>query len=1240
MFDDPTPQGSGSQRHAPQQPHQQPQRMSESATSDGGLSAALRRRVRSASFTGSTTDVLDAAPRDPEAGSDAVSGEGPSADKKLTLAGFVSFVPDMDGVAAYRNPGAWPRRWPTAVFEDEALELEYLRFLMRSDQTGATAAGIVNFVVVVIAAGYYGAFQDTVLRFAVALIPIAACIAALSAALNFVIGRMETTIDDFARESTLAAWHQRITAVIMALFAVQNVFYFPASARHCVLHAGGTDAACTYAVSTAYVATLGVLTFAFTARSLLVALAQVLTLACLLTGVGVFGPGCFKTREWALFAVVHAAITVQFVVIAYVREAAFRDRFVVTVRTHTAHRTVELHGSTMWSVVRAVVPQSILPRLRSTRDVSAIRFCDHSATAVVAVTSVPNFSTWAQGMLPFAVVLTMHKLFQAFDRSLANVDAAVVNKTLITGDSYVVSGGLVTPSSTSSRSSPTGAGGRHQPYAGSDMMSASDLLLLVVDIAHDHIVSGQATDPAVPLSTGVAVGEAWGGIAGAATLRYVLTGPAVVRSFQLQLQCPPRTVGVHQEEWDLLVRDHAQQVEATASPDGSVFWVSRAARDEGSPGLHTYVIGSDLAASPNTRSPQGGMSPRNSVGGRTPNPPVSPQHAPAAPSGTGSPGSRDFSEQPAAPPSVDGLPAVAPMIQFLPDDAPQPAAPTTAAPLSSSSHVSERALSVVASASRSTLISTATSEVRTQLVDDDTVAELLVRVDDLMATDRCTRQFSADGIEPAFRRYSIEDVRASLKAVVPVAAAAHVLLLALLLVDRFTYEPTCYDTASDSTHTRDGLRTGDVEAIVLLLVGIAVIAVRYTLEVACDITVHVPIDVVGIGVASATAGGALSFARDTLVGNSVTYLVPLLGCVTVFVLRRTMWVVVAATIVVCIGVPQAVVAIVVHRSTEAAVVSCAGALFMSIAAAAVDHGQRLRFTSAILAGEFLSVARERVAVQEQLVRGILPPHVVQPVVNMLDVPEEMRLMNDQPQFVEVWEELCIVNIRCDAPPEETVKAFSLGPSNRGSRRSSSAAGAVPFEVMISRMEDVQRSIATDDGNLLAIIDVVGDVVTVAGPLGVPTQLGLARAPVAQVCLAAVVALQRLAVAFALRKDAFTAVAVVDSGFGSLFGAQMLHYCVLGMARRTAAAAIIAAPDPVFGARRSAAYASDSFQRVCTRADPSNPLVAPGAAAGGSGSPAERAFSDAAQWRVRGAGSQRYHRVALPTAIVADEFAGA
>jgi hypothetical protein len=363
-------------------------------------------------------------------------------------------------------------------------------------------------------------------------------------------------------------------------------------------------------------------------------------------------------------------------------------------------------------------------------------------------------------------------------------------------------------------------------------------------------------------------------------------------------------------------------------------------------------------------------------------------------------------------------------------------------------------------------------------------------------------------------------------------------------------------------------------------------------------------DIVLSSIASLCMMCAALLSPGTLVTVTPGYMIPLLAFCILMTASRWPWMATAASVVVALGIPIIAAHFIAAEGTTAQLVVyfATTCIIFSIAAAATMWLLRSRFSAVLLAGEFLQLSRQRFAIREELLKGLLPSHVIGPVGETADMPEEVRLMAERPHFLEVWEELVVLQIRFtaatpSAPATSTSVAQSLGPEGSPTQSVNSGCdhrAPNDFDISVARLRDIQDAIAAATADpaaagLLDVVEVVGATAVVAGcvlPLKATPHFGDPHMRAQAAARAAVRFCQSLSARCKERADSFVAVGVTESGYGAILGSQLLNYCVLGVARRTAATLHSNMPDftPPGAQRdgRSLAFVLDSFRRLCYR----------------------------------------------------------
>lgn len=260
-----------------------------------------------------------------------------------------------------------------------------------------------------------------------------------------------------------------------------------------------------------------------------------------------------------------------------VTESLLRERFEHVISAQCSLRTWRVHESSLWAIVRGVVPEPLLPRVRAAVSLENLVLLDHSATAAVAVATFPSFGDWARHMLPSETVTTVFRIFATFDRVLRdhNANAFGIAKLIATGDMYIVCGGLLCRG----RAKPRLYGSMVVMTAGEsgsdvldpdrELRGSFDVTARMLSIALDQVngVRGciRAPQRTHGVVVGVAYGEAWGGLNGEILHhRYLLHGSALNRALAAGRFAGSDEVAVDDSVYEALVQSDIGNHFATA----------------------------------------------------------------------------------------------------------------------------------------------------------------------------------------------------------------------------------------------------------------------------------------------------------------------------------------------------------------------------------------------------------------------------------------------------------------------------------------------------------------------------------------------------------------------------------------------------------------------------------------------------------------------------------------------------
>jgi hypothetical protein len=953
--------------------------------------------------------------------------------------------------------------------------------------------------------------------------------------------------------------------------------------------------------------------------------------------------GHLSGQQYGVLTASYLLLFLAFVPLMAAREAGLRSRFMLLAEVFLMSDRLEHHQEAVWNLVRAVVPSVLLPRIRIASSGETARIVDLAQPGIVVATSVHNFADWSLTLLPFNVVLSLTRLFAEFDRCLANVDPAVACKATISGDKYIIVGGLTRAKTLEpARLSPSLAteGG---VFAGCSGFAGD--LLVALDIAEEQVRLGQNIARANPeifgrlaVSVGIGTGELFAGVSGKGSLKYLVAGHALHEATQWLNYAGRDDVVISSDSRRALEDTFGSEVYCRPHSDGC-HRVQRVQHTAQYPGLHNMVLAADLLVPLSPGVPTGHQSildePALGSGPYEREDPAAPMVAiePARSSpATMSPAFTAL-DAPAfanmSPGQTVGLLGDDEHGRVTPGPSPppfllggtQPALRSPQAALHSSTGSAPASTTLL---SNSTLLATAAADHRAHIADDNALAQLLDDAGAMLARDPCTGRYLNEEVEEAVHRFAADDDR---RYGMPIAASAALGCLAMVvmfiadeligtnrdsgdvppstprtitfnLTNQTTLPPVYTSPAPTPSRTSaaSGLSEDQVNTVALqgaLLFIAAILSGVRLLFAWRQLLVPTYVELaLTAGIAGASTCAGLGYIHHNIITFSSWWMIPYFSVVAVTSSSRPYWMFAALAIVIAMGLPLVFVSY-YDKVYSTPIIFVRTGLFCicySIVAAGLSWVLRTRFGAVLLAGEFLQLAKKRLAIRDELLRGLLPSHVIQPMVDTAGVPEEMRLMADRPHFLEVWEELVVAHVRYDNI--STMALSGLGSSIRSDQsRRSSGAQISPFELAAARLADVTQAITTVAGDYPSLLDVVealGDDLVVAGcvaPLEATpsyTNVQLRARDAAAAAIAFCRVLHRLS---ALRHDASTSVLVCESGYGAVLGSQVLNYCVLGVARRTAGSVLRGLPDlgpPGASRRTSYAFALAPFIRLYRR----------------------------------------------------------
>jgi class 3 adenylate cyclase/uncharacterized membrane protein SirB2 len=372
------------------------------------------------------------------------------------------------------------------------------------------------------------------------------------------------------------------------------------------------------------------------------------------------------------------------------------------------------------------------------------------------------------------------------------------------------------------------------------------------------------------------------------------------------------------------------------------------------------------------------------------------------------------------------------------------------------------------------------------------------------------------------------------------AAAVPAAMLVFFILDRASVTPV------------SPFRPRDVLAGALLVVSSGLFAARGIAQRSFNMQLPTAPDAMLVVVALWAIFAATFVAADTVVANDVAYLCFVLGGTAQFLVQRMPWVGTAALLVVGIFGPLLAVQWSKARLDPIAQVILAFGFCTYVALAyTTKRFMCLRFGVTLLATSFNEQAQARLGVQQRLLRGLLPQHVVDEAAELLAGGRGRRLsIPDGPQHVERWSDLVLVQLRVAALHDAALHGT--------------------FADLCDVTAIVQRCVEEIGRDGLEVVQAIGDTFLVAGPLGSDDEDDIREAAVRALKL-----VRALPAALGAART-MTAALVCESAFGALLGSQMLSFRLFGVAVHRSDAILAAAPN-VPG--RSVAVASDQFRRI-------------------------------------------------------------
>jgi hypothetical protein len=287
---------------------------------------------------------------------------------------------------------------------------------------------------------------------------------------------------------------RRLSMLNMVSITVVYGIYAAAAPRNtatqCAQRGFGDDSRCRMRSATAVIAVMPAVAFVW--RPHLRAAVVIPPIIAAAFFLGALADGRYALLDLVAMLVVAAALTAVLTVEAHGRERAQREQFREQVRLDGARNDEARLKDECRDVLRAALP----PQLLSDDD-ALTALAHRSAAASVAACDIYDFAQWSCGMLVTEVVLQLHVLL-TLSAAGARMHDAVCAMTF--GDCCVVCAGLID------------ASGDHEER--------------VAEFA-EWLVGAAADVAALPVRVGTCSGPLVGGVAGRASLRYFVAGPAL-----------------------------------------------------------------------------------------------------------------------------------------------------------------------------------------------------------------------------------------------------------------------------------------------------------------------------------------------------------------------------------------------------------------------------------------------------------------------------------------------------------------------------------------------------------------------------------------------------------------------------------------------------------------------------------------------------------------------------------------
>jgi hypothetical protein len=340
------------------------------------------------------------------------------------------------------------------------------------------------------------------------------------------------------------------------------------------------------------------------------------------------------------------------------------------------------------------------------------------------------------------------------------------------------------------------------------------------------------------------------------------------------------------------------------------------------------------------------------------------------------------------------------------------------------------------------------------------------------------------------------------------------------------------------------LRTQDVAPLALLLVAVAVVALRSVNQFAgWRVAVPVVPEYLVVTLSLLAVATALVLVRDTTVTASPFFFPTVIGCPNVY--RRMPWLPSVLLQWLPVAAPLFFFASGAFGDSVAYRVVAYVSLLMVplLVRYGVNRGTRLRFAAEHTAVLFAALQHKRQLVQREFVAALVPPHAVPMLAG------EGGLLDDATASYRHWGDLSTLQLRLNS-------------------------GGCSFDELVRVGAIVGSAVAEVSGGRLELVQCMGDSFLVAGPFD---QLPQGRDELLKATAhGAVDTVRDVARQLGASAQHFTAVLTAGSAFSALLGASLSTFRLFGPCVRESNAILSGAPTAP-GA--CAVYASEWFRRL-------------------------------------------------------------